>query len=77
MTRDRDDGFTGLAIEPHQVLAGLDVCVAYRKGKRVGVLYFNGERLRLVYEEDVECWVEERIGPAEFVRHVDTGEKPR
>jgi hypothetical protein len=68
MTRDREDAFTGLKIEPHNVLTDVEVCVAYRNGKRVGVLYFNSQRLRLVYEQDEEIWIEERTAPAEFVR---------
>jgi hypothetical protein len=59
--------FTGLNLEPH-ALSGREVCVAYRDGERVGVLYFDAHRLRLVFEEDEQVWIERRAGPMEFER---------
>jgi hypothetical protein len=60
-------GFTGLRIEPHQVLTGETICVLYKDGKREAVLYLhaNGE-LKLVYEPHVRVQVLKRIGPVCF-----------
>lgn len=66
--RDLPEDFTGLRVEPHNVHLGMDVCVAYRNGKRVAVLYLNPVRLRLVYEADQTVWIEKRTGPADFER---------
>jgi hypothetical protein len=64
-----NEKFNGLKIEPHGVYSETQqVCVAYREGKRVGVLYFNGDRLRLVFEEDEQVWIEKRTQPLNFER---------
>lgn len=73
MARERSDRFTGLEVEPHSVLPGQQVCVAYRNGKRVGVLYFNEARLRLVFESDEQLWVEKRLGLSDFERVYENG----
>lgn len=66
--KDLPKDYTGLMVEPHGVLENVSVCVAYRNGVRVAVLYMSPQRLRLVYEQDQAVWVEERTGPADFMR---------
>jgi hypothetical protein len=81
MGRDVPDDYTGLhkhtglRIEPHSVLAGEQVIAAYRNGRRVGVLYFKPQGLRLVFEESEAVTVEKRIGVNDFERVYENGGK--
>ena len=62
--------FTGLRLEPHQVLPDEQICVAYIEGRRVGVVYFHPtlRTLKVMYENEVVLTVDRRTSKTTFER---------
>ena len=58
------DDFTGMKLEPHDVLPGEQVCVCYVDGERMAVLYFKPHirTVRLVVEGKIRPEVLRRPG---------------